>query len=267
MNDLESISEKASREKRKVPHRRLFRSLGYGALLTLASAMPVKQAEAITPERAREILRDNVLCDLLLENQYWSSNGVMVTPDFLVNKETTEQGDGTYLCPGWLCDPTTYAFMNVEVPFTPAQINEMNAYSHPWTFLDALTYPSEQGFYNDAKAFWNQYVFNTTCTPLPTTGVESGAPGFMELMNAPNPFSFSTLISYTLESQSPVKVDIYNATGQRVKTLLDKMQSPGRHELAWDGKDGAGISAGSGVFFYTVQTPSKRTSKKMLLVR
>ncbi|MFH1072257.1 MAG: FlgD immunoglobulin-like domain containing protein [Nanoarchaeota archaeon] len=267
MNDLESISEKESEKERSSLPRRLFRNISYWALLTLASAMPITKAEAITPARAREIVTINILCDLVLENQYWSSRGVEISPDFLVNRETTEQGNGTYLCPGWLCDQTAYAFMNVEFPFTPAQINEMNSYSHPWIFLNAASYSSDQAFYTDAKAFWDQYVSNTTCPALPTTNVDGQAPRFFNLTNAPNPFSMSTLISYTLENQSPVKVDIYNAAGQQLKTLVDETQSQGRHDLVWDGKDGAGTVLGSGVFFYTVETPSQRTSKKMLLIR
>ena len=52
--------------------------------------------------------------------------------------------------------------------------------------------------------------------------------------NYPNPFNPVTTISYTVASQSHVTLSVYDLMGRRVKTLVDEIQNPGRHEVRFD---------------------------------
>jgi hypothetical protein len=87
--------------------------------------------------------------------------------------------------------------------------------------------------------------------------------------NVPNPFNPGTTIRYSISQPSRVLLAIYNVAGQRVRTLVDKIQSPrpGGYTVTWDGRNDAGQSVGSGVYLYRLETPGSVSAKKMVLLR
>jgi hypothetical protein len=101
-----------------------------------------------------------------------------------------------------------------------------------------------------------------------------GAPRVFALeQNYPNPFNPTTTIRFTLvgpEDQSgvgiPLTLRIYSSRGKLVRTLVDGKRSAGRHEVTWDGRDEHGHPAGSGVFFYRLETPDHHDTRKMLAI-
>jgi hypothetical protein len=54
---------------------------------------------------------------------------------------------------------------------------------------------------------------------------------------------------------------------ETVRTLLDGSLPPGAYTISWDGKDGAGRVARSGIYFYDLQIPGRRRTGQLLLVR
>ncbi|MEA2031279.1 MAG: FG-GAP-like repeat-containing protein [candidate division Zixibacteria bacterium] len=91
--------------------------------------------------------------------------------------------------------------------------------------------------------------------------------GFELAQNYPNPFNPSTTIKYSVVTKSRVVIDIYNLLGQRVTTLVDKVQSANTYEIQWKGKDNHGKAVATGVYFYRVKMGDYTSSKKMLLIR
>lgn len=85
--------------------------------------------------------------------------------------------------------------------------------------------------------------------------------------NYPNPFNPSTSINYTLECESRVCIDIFNIKGQKVKTLIDDVQSSGQHSLVWNGTDQNGNACSSGIYFYKFISEDHQLIKKMLMVK
>jgi hypothetical protein len=85
--------------------------------------------------------------------------------------------------------------------------------------------------------------------------------------NYPNPFNPTTNISFVLGSDMPVKLDIFNVRGQKVKTLCDLPLSKGKHSLLWDGRDGANRPVASGIYFYRLSTPEGIRTQKMMLMK
>jgi hypothetical protein len=69
------------------------------------------------------------------------------------------------------------------------------------------------------------------------------------LPNAPNPFNPSTTLAYEVPSASRVRIDVFDASGARVRTLVDAARAAGRHTVEWDGRDHAGLAVSSGVYF------------------
>ncbi|MDP3114688.1 MAG: FlgD immunoglobulin-like domain containing protein [Candidatus Cloacimonadaceae bacterium] len=97
--------------------------------------------------------------------------------------------------------------------------------------------------------------------------IENLAPVTHLLQNFPNPFNPSTTIAYELAADGPVCLEIFNARGQKVATLVKKHQSTGLHKLVWDGKDENGRLVGSGVYHYRLKTENSSITQKMLLMK
>ena len=93
------------------------------------------------------------------------------------------------------------------------------------------------------------------------------APTKVSLSNYPNPFNPSTTISYSLPQEGKVSLKIYNVKGQLVKQLIDGSQPEGYYEVVWNGKDNAGRSVASGIYYYRINACGKTINKKMLLLK
>ena len=82
--------------------------------------------------------------------------------------------------------------------------------------------------------------------------------------NAPNPFRFDTSISFSVAQSSPTRIDVFDVSGRRVRTLVDEVRPPGRHQVSWDGRDGARRNVSNGVYFYRLQIGEFTDTRKML---
>ena len=99
------------------------------------------------------------------------------------------------------------------------------------------------------------------------TGVEEGlnrpfALDFRLWQNEPNPFHRSTGIRYSLPVACDVTLTIYDVAGRPVTVLVSEEQTPGVHNVAWDGKFHA-----SGIYFYRLEAESFVETRKMALAR
>ncbi len=66
---------------------------------------------------------------------------------------------------------------------------------------------------------------------------------------------------------SEVRLDVYDAAGRLVRVLVDANKSAGRHQAVWNGRDGLGAQAASGVYFYRLDARSFTQTRKMILLR
>jgi len=83
----------------------------------------------------------------------------------------------------------------------------------------------------------------------------------------PNPFNPTTTISYGLEFNSPVVIDIYNIKGQIVKTFDIGLQAQGFHQINWHGRDNNEEPVASGIYFSRLKTQDKVDIKKIVLMK
>jgi len=83
----------------------------------------------------------------------------------------------------------------------------------------------------------------------------------------PNPFSQRTLISYQFPKTGRVVLRVYDASGRVVKTLQDGMQERGSYAVSWDGRDDKGRTVANGVYFYRVDAPGLRDTKKAVVTK
>ena len=90
------------------------------------------------------------------------------------------------------------------------------------------------------------------------------------VQNYPNPFNPETWIPFRLEKESSVMIRIYDESGASVRTLPLGIRQAGnylsREKAAyWDGRNDAGESAASGVYFYTLNAEDFSATRKMLI--
>ncbi len=104
---------------------------------------------------------------------------------------------------------------------------------------------------------WFSPTLSVSLPPKPTTLYQ----------NYPNPFNPTTSIAFYLEAAGPANLSIFDVRGARVRTLVERELSAGRHVETWDGRNDAGARAGSGVYYYRLRAGKDLITRKLVIVR
>jgi hypothetical protein len=108
--------------------------------------------------------------------------------------------------------------------------------------------------------------------PSTTAVDESTVPesGGWLAQSRPNPFapqSGPSEILFELGAEMHAKVRIFDATGRLVRVLVDESLARGSHVVAWDGRDGGGGEAGSGIYFYRLDAGPISETRALVMLR
>ncbi len=117
-------------------------------------------------------------------------------------------------------------------------------------------------WFPDKKAEWETWVTTdiTENNATPST--------FSMKQNYPNPFNPTTTIDFALNKSSQVELIVYNALGQKIRTLMDgKIQAAGTHSINWDGRNDNGTKVASGIYMYQIKAGNQVETKKMVLMK
>ena len=113
-----------------------------------------------------------------------------------------------------------------------------------------------------------EYVRNGSAQHLFTTDAISTPELPLALhQNFPNPFNPVTSIKYYLPGKEHVRLDVFDAAGKLVITLVDKEQAKGNHSVDWMGVNSSGANVKSGVYFCRLATRAETLTNKMILLR
>ena len=80
--------------------------------------------------------------------------------------------------------------------------------------------------------------------------------------NYPNPFNPITNIEYNLDITANVKLEVYNAIGQRVAILVNQRQTAKEYSIEWNANNFP-----SGIYYYRLKAGHNTQIKKMLLIK
>ncbi|MFC1572706.1 carboxypeptidase regulatory-like domain-containing protein, partial [Candidatus Eisenbacteria bacterium] len=83
----------------------------------------------------------------------------------------------------------------------------------------------------------------------------------------PSPFRGETVIRYTLPERVGVELVVYGLEGQVIKTLVNGVETTGLKTAMWDGRDGAGQSVASGIYYYKLRAGDYRRGGRVVLIR
>jgi hypothetical protein len=85
--------------------------------------------------------------------------------------------------------------------------------------------------------------------------------------NYPNPFNPVTNISYDIPEVAQVTLDIYNISGQKVRTLAQGQHEPGRYRIQWNATNDYGKPLSSGMYIYKIHAGDFVSVKKLILMK
>lgn len=106
-----------------------------------------------------------------------------------------------------------------------------------------------------------------SCSAMQTTA-NSALPGeYRLLQNYPNPFNPETTIEYEIPAAGFVTLDVYNTSGQHIRTLINGKKPAGRYKVVWKGRNDAGLAVSSGTYFYRMRCGSVEKKMKAVLIR
>jgi len=74
-------------------------------------------------------------------------------------------------------------------------------------------------------------------------------------------------VSFATARRGRVDAEIFDAAGRFVVKLVGDFLPAGEHTMEWNGRDGMGRSAASGVYFLRVRTASANETLKLVLLR
>ncbi len=102
-------------------------------------------------------------------------------------------------------------------------------------------------------------------TPVPDDG---DLPAVTALAGAsPNPFNPRTTVAFDLASTGRARLAVYDLRGTLVRRLVDADLAPGRHEVAWDGRDTAERALPSGTYVARLEANGVVQTQKLMLIR
>jgi subtilisin-like proprotein convertase family protein len=65
----------------------------------------------------------------------------------------------------------------------------------------------------------------------------------------PNPFAELAELAFTLDRPGRASLEIFDVSGRRVRTIVDRDLGAGRHSFSWNGRDTGGRDVSSGIYF------------------
>ena len=100
-----------------------------------------------------------------------------------------------------------------------------------------------------------------------TDSIEDVPTEFALEANYPNPFNPTTTIQYALPEDASVTLEVFDAMGRLVATLVNGQQPAGRYESQWNGRSDAGNTVASGMYLYRLRAGQFVQTRTMLLMK
>lgn len=118
--------------------------------------------------------------------------------------------------------------------------------------------------FTDAAPTYRVYQCYQKVSTVGVNNISTTVPDKFSLkQNYPNPFNPTTSIRFDVTKASRMTLNIYDASGKLVQTLINNEVVPtGTNEVVFDA-----AKLSSGVYFYTLSSDSFRETKKMMLVK
>ncbi len=195
----------------------------------------------------------------------WIDNGELFVVDWSLGRvlrfdKQTGAFNGTFITGLTRTEGFTFG-VDGSIYICDWQLNRVNRYDSEGKFRG--TFATGGGMSEP-----NEVIFGPPTNPTSVDDPSEIIPVQFELsQNFPNPFNPVTRIDYRLPGTSHVLLKIYNARGEEVSTLVNRIQSAGEKSVVWNSKNEQGQIVSSGIYFYKIVTNELVQTKKMLLLK
>ena len=135
--------------------------------------------------------------------------------------------------------------------------------------ISGLTY-HYAAFSRDEVPNWSAGVAaqaQTSGSAVEAPVIAAGPAGFRWAREGANPSSGPSAFRFELPRSATISIDVYDATGRHVATLLQGRRDAGSHRVEWDGRDASRRDVASGVYFVRFRTAEFAATEKVLRVR
>jgi hypothetical protein len=174
-------------------------------------------------------------------------------------------GAGTFVSTNPIALPTDNTWRLVSFPIMASDLTGTANYSSVLSSIIQIRI-----LHNSTPGYMGEPVVGQLdvddITAISVTGIaddqNSSHKEYSLAQNYPNPFNPSTSIKFNLPVNSFVSLNIYNAIGKEVTSLINGVEPAGAHEVLFNA---SGLK--SGVFFYTLTAGSYIQTKKMILLK
>lgn len=171
-----------------------------------------------------------------------------------------------YMTEGWTCeyatifDTPTDSYLQVKLsnPTNALKGDGVLFRINMSTFLsDLTTVPLPCDFevsgipaqYVEVTEIPGQIVINPVCVNTLRL-IQLSGKTFSLAQNQPNPVKNNTTIDYSVAFEADVNISLYNASGQKVATLINQSQKPATYQISFDTEQ-LGLTSGS--YFYKME--------------
>lgn len=106
----------------------------------------------------------------------------------------------------------------------------------------------------------------TVENPASASDETSGRAG-LSLSVSPNPFNPRATIAFELSGSEPFLLEIYDAAGRLIATLVDEELAAGSHAVVWDGRSDQGTEVPSGIYYARSISERGAATARLILVQ
>ena len=85
--------------------------------------------------------------------------------------------------------------------------------------------------------------------------------------NYPNPFNPTTVLSYDIQKDGIVILEVFNILGRKVSEIINSKQKAGHYEVTWTAKDSFGYALPSGIYIARLSAENNSKTIKMILLK
>jgi len=205
---------------------------------------------------------------ILVDNDLFSPQYLIYSFDITNNSVTLIEQGNTLL--------NTFNKIITKHNSSSSQVDFYTISDNTLNHIGELENPNRLRLWNFFYPEMNKMVMHNSGSSLKLYDIEYSVsdtdtvikPSKTELLgNYPNPFNPETTISFSLETDSFINLDIYNIKGQKVRSLVSDFKTAGVHAIIWNGKDERGRDVGNGVYFCRLKTERYVSTRKMMLLK